>query len=176
VRRRDGLELTIANVGAAGAGFSIYPADVEAGGPWFYAVEAGKTLQDRLPASSAGYDFALHGPNGFLRRFRGGRAAGVDVSHRYDGVGETLRVVLRNSGAGPVTVSTANAYAAGERRTRALAPGAEMVERWPIARDGHWYDISVTVAEDAQFLRRLAGHIETGRHSRSDPALDWPRA
>jgi phospholipase C len=165
-----GLELTIANTGAAGAGFALYPAEAEAGGPWFYAVEAGKTLSDRLPVGQA-YDLTLHGPNGFLRRFAGGSGDRIDV--RVHEPGETLEVRLRNTGAAAITVRTANAYAAGAERTLALAPGAETLDAWPIAAAGHWYDVSVSVAEDPRFLRRLAGHVETGRPSRSDPALDW---
>ena len=34
-----------------------------------------------------------------------------------------------------------------------------------------WYDLIVTVAGDAAFKYRLAGHVETGRDSFSDPAL-----
>jgi hypothetical protein len=34
-----------------------------------------------------------------------------------------------------------------------------------------WYDLVVTVAGDATFKYRLAGHVETGKDSFSDPAL-----
>ncbi|MFB9840222.1 phospholipase domain-containing protein [Actinoallomurus acaciae] len=34
-----------------------------------------------------------------------------------------------------------------------------------------WYDLTVTSDQDRTFLRRLAGHVETGRPSASDPAL-----
>jgi phospholipase C len=166
-----GLDLTIANFGAAGAGFALYPAEAEDGGPWFYAVEAGKTLNDQLPGSRAGYDLTLHGPNGFLRRFRGGPADVVEVSHRFDGA--ALQVILRNVGSGPVAVRTANAYGTGKGRAHRLEPGVEVVDRWRIAESSHWYDISVVMPDDLRFLRRLAGHVETGRPSRSDPALQW---
>jgi phospholipase C len=167
-----GLALTITNSGAAGAGFGLYPARAEDGGPWFYAVEAGKTLQDRLSFGAAGYDLALHGPNGFLRQFRGGQDDGLAVESRYDLTDGALQIRLRNVGVAPVTAHTANAYAPGETRTHRLAPGAEITDAWPIAAAGHWYDITVGLNEDPRFLRRLAGHIETGRPSRSDPALD----
>jgi phospholipase C len=84
-----------------------------------------------------------------------------------------LRIAVRNIGARAVSVRTTNAYAADKTRTLRLAPGAEAIDSWRIAGASHWYDISVVVAEDMRFLRRLAGHIETGRPSRSDPALDW---
>lgn len=172
--RRDGagLELTIVNSGAAGAGFTLYPDGGGEEGPWSYAVESGKTLQDRLPTAE-GYDLTLHGPNGFLRRFRGGASDTVEVSCGYDRKGQVLEVRVRNTGATPLTVLTSNAYSDGKTHNQTLAPGAEIKDAWPIAEASHWYDVSVTVAEDPAFLRRLAGHVETGRPSRSDPALDW---
>ncbi|HUO21566.1 MAG TPA: phospholipase C, phosphocholine-specific [Caulobacteraceae bacterium] len=169
----DALELTLDNRGAAGAGFGLYPAE-DTGGPWFYAVEAGKTLSDRAPIGDA-YDLSLHGPNGFLRRFQGhaGEALEVRVVAGHDL--DTLALRLRNTGPASLAVRTANAYDAGPVRAHTLGPGEETIDAWPIAQSAHWYDISVTLADDARFSRRLAGHVETGRPSRSDPALDWPR-
>jgi phospholipase C len=34
-----------------------------------------------------------------------------------------------------------------------------------------WYDLTITVDSDASFVRRYAGHVETGKASMSDPAL-----
>lgn len=34
-----------------------------------------------------------------------------------------------------------------------------------------WYDVSVTSGADTTFLRRFAGHVETGATGVSDPAL-----
>jgi phospholipase C len=34
-----------------------------------------------------------------------------------------------------------------------------------------WYDITITSHADPAYLRRLAGHVETGAPSISDPAL-----
>jgi phospholipase C len=34
-----------------------------------------------------------------------------------------------------------------------------------------WYDLVVSVSQDSTFEHRLAGHVETGRDSFSDPAL-----
>jgi phospholipase C len=34
-----------------------------------------------------------------------------------------------------------------------------------------WYDVSLVSDQDGTFLRRLAGHVETGRASTSDPAI-----
>ena len=98
------------------------------------------------------------------------------MSSRYDRAGEALQVVVRNGGADPVVVRSADAYAAGEPRAHRLAPGATITDTWRIAKAGHWYDITVEIAGQPPFQRRLAGHIETGRPSISDPALGWTQA
>ena len=171
-RTPGGLALTIDNFGKVGAGFGLYPFEADAGGPWFYAVEPGRTLHDELAIGPGGYDFTLHGANGFLRRFCGGQAEGVEVRCSYDQVSETLLVAMHNHGARALTVQTANAYAQSKTSAQRLAPNASVTHSWRIAPAGHWYDVHVTAAEDPRFLRRLAGHIETGRPSRSDPGLD----
>ena len=107
---------------------------------------------------------------------RQGAADAVEVTHHYDPATKQLRIVVRNHGPGALTVRSAEAYAGGAPRTHALAAGATLTDAWPIAGSDHWYDVSVTLDEDPRFLRRLAGHIETGRPSRSDPALERPLA
>jgi phospholipase C len=59
----------------------------------------------------------------------------------------------------------------GNVLTRLLEPGESCGDRW--SRDDFygWYDLVVTVAQDPTFNYRLAGHVETGRDSFSDPAL-----
>ena len=41
-------------------------------------------------------------------------------------------------------------------------------DRWPVAASDHWYDIE---ARSGDAVWQLAGHMETGRTSRSDPAI-----
>jgi phospholipase C len=42
---------------------------------------------------------------------------------------------------------------------------------WDLGSTGGWYDLIVTSHDDPSFLRRVAGRVETGRHSVSDPAM-----
>jgi phospholipase C len=59
----------------------------------------------------------------------------------------------------------------GDAITRFLRPHETFEdERW-LSRFYGWYDLIVTVAEDPSFNYRLAGHVETGRDSFTDPAL-----
>ncbi|MDR5833961.1 phosphocholine-specific phospholipase C [Caballeronia sp. LZ034LL] len=42
---------------------------------------------------------------------------------------------------------------------------------WNLAQTGFWYDFEITSNTDRSFYRRIAGRMETGRHSVSDPAM-----
>ena len=172
--------LDFINNGGAGAGLNVYSANRN-DGPWFYTVESGKSLSDYWSAVSvtAGkYDLSAFGPNGFLREFKGdialatGDRAQPEVVARYDVADGRLVLVLRNVGTQSCRVTVRpNRYSSAPARTHTLAPGAQLLDAWSIAGSGHWYDLSITSDSDAGYLRRLAGHLETGSPSVSDPAL-----
>ncbi|KQZ33141.1 phosphocholine-specific phospholipase C [Caulobacter sp. Root1472] len=71
----DQLTLRFPNRGEAGAVFTVYR-DGDGNGPRYYTVEAGKSLSGVWPVarSAETEGFAVHGPAGFYRAFRGGRA------------------------------------------------------------------------------------------------------
>ncbi|WP_394762323.1 phosphocholine-specific phospholipase C [Phenylobacterium sp.] len=164
----NGLALTLANTGAAGAAFDLRAP--HGGEPRFYAVEAGKRIEDLAPADGR-YDLTLQGPNGFVRGFRGETgAAGPEASARFDAATGKLLVTLRNTSARALTLDVApNAYLAAPARLHRLAPGATVVDAWDLKASRSWYDLTVTCAETPSFQRRLAGHGEDGKPSLSDP-------
>ena len=165
----DGLALRIANTGAAGAAFNLYIAGQE---PRFYTVEAGKALDDAAPTPAGAYAASLHGPNGFLRTFRGAAPAGPEADARFDPRSGQLTVSLRNDGPRPATlVVTPTLYSGDAPRRLRLAPGETRASVWDVRSSGHWYDLTVTCRQDPDFERRIAGHGEDGRPSISDPAL-----
>jgi len=172
--------LDFINTGAAGAGFNVYSQN-RSDGPWFYTVESGKQLSDYWSAVSvtAGkYDLRAFAPNGFLREFKGdvllagaGRAQ-PEVESIYDAAAGRIVLRLRNSGSAACTLTVKpNRYSNDAARTHTLAAGATLDDAWSIIGNGHWYDLSVTSSSDAGYLRRLAGHVETGLASISDPAI-----
>ena len=169
--KADTVRLTIANTGAAGAAFNLYPAGP--GEPRFYTVEAGRSVDDDLPVGADGYHVELHGPNGFLRTLRGPAGkTGPEARARFDAKRGRLEIALHNDGPAPVTLELAMVdYLPGKPRRRVVKPGAEVVETIDLAPSHHWYDISVTCLELPGFERRFAGHGEDGRPSVSDPAL-----
>lgn len=171
-RAGDGvLDVDFGNTGRAAAVFGVRSAD-PAQPPRSYTVEPGKRVSDRW-AAPAGYDVAVHGPNGFFRGFTGaaGRpGAEPDVAASYDErrTGITLR--LTNRGPRPVTVTVHDGYT-GQRTELSLRPGETRRPAWSLVRSRGWYDLTVSTAADPRFGRRYAGHVENGADSVSDPAM-----
>ncbi len=172
---RTAFQLRFANKGEAGAWLQARSGD-GVSGPWGYTVEAGKSLSASLNVPAGGrYDFSVYGPNGFLRTFKGGAAYGaaeLDAHSRSEAEDNELELSIVNRGAGVSTVTIVNAYTRDTARRR-LSPGERFEKSWPLRGSSGWYDLLITVEEDASFERRLAGHIETGKDSVSDPAFGW---
>jgi len=165
----DHVALSFLNDSTVGAPFSVWSA--KAGeGPWFYTVSAGAQLAAELPRGADGYDLTVHGPNGFLRRFAGG-AGGPEIEATYQPERGQIAIAIKNGHAANQATVTPGVYPHGAARSHALAPGQTLTDTWRIDRSAHWYDLIVTTSADPRWVRRLSGHMETGRPSLSDPAI-----
>jgi phospholipase C len=162
------LSVTFTNPGHAGATFHVV-STTDPGGPWTYTVEPGRRLSGDWTLSGA-YDFSAHGPNGFLRQLKG-HTSGPEVSARHEGDKQRVRLVLTNDGPATVRLTITDGYGKESPATYRLRPGARVVHTAHTAGSHGWYDLSVTSDHDAAFLRRLAGHVETGRPGLSDPSF-----
>jgi phospholipase C len=158
------LRIDFANRGRAGATFYVTSAPDD---PRSYTVGAGRHLSGTWPVDGD-TDVVVHGPNGFLRQFRG---AGVDLVARHDADHEELDVALANRGSRSALLTVANAYEGGATTVIRIRPGQRSTLTVETRRHHGWYDISVTSDLDGRYLRRLAGHVETGEPSTSDPAM-----
>jgi phospholipase C len=167
------VALEFASLGEAGAAFHVVSA-ADTTGPWDYTVSAGRRLGGTWSvAAGRPYAYDVHGPNGFLRSVNGSAAVpGLEVTARHVGRGEgEVLLSFVNRGTRTVEVELADAYGnEGGRASFRLHAGATAVRPVHSARANGWYDVSVTVQGDAAYLRRFAGHVETGRPSTSDPA------
>jgi phospholipase C len=138
-----------------------------------YTVEAGKTLSGTWTVSGS-YDLTVYGPNGFTRSFKGGiggGAAALQVDSEFGTHDEgSIELSVRNASAQKATVTVLDAYS-GEKVTRVLGRGGQAEGEFSGKQFHGWYDLVITVAEDPSFQYRLAGHVETGRDSISDPAM-----
>jgi phospholipase C len=147
-------------------------------GPWTFTIEAGRRLSytwSAQAATQAGYDFSVHGPNGFLCQFKGNFPSDkdrsptqIEVGYVCDASAGNIRLRLTNRGAAMRQVLVANAY--DDEKSFTLRPGGSAESAWVLAGSHGWYDLSVTTSGSDGFLRRIAGHVETGRASFTDPA------
>jgi phospholipase C len=173
---RHSFGIQFSNDGKAGACFQVRSGNGSEG-PWTYTVEAGKALSDSWDVSGAAdrrYDLSVFGPNGFLRVFRGKASpaaqANLDVRCSYDASDLEIILVVTNRGPHRSDVTATNAYG-GDSISRLLDPGDSKRWRFPVKGSHGWYDISITASGDDGFLRRVAGHLEDGKDSASDPAF-----
>jgi phospholipase C len=149
----------------AGAQFLITSAN-RTDGPWTYTTEAGKTVADSWnPVYSGGVtDLTVHGPNGFLRTFKGKPATTLELTARENPATGDVDLTFTSDVARTVTLT--NAYG-GTPKQLSLRQGKTT---YTVATTNRWYDVSITTA-DPTYLRRLAGHVETGTPGISDPAI-----
>jgi phospholipase C len=172
------FRIDFANTGQAGACFQVLSGN-SADLPRNYTVEAGKSLFDSWQAAQGTYELSAFGPNGFLRTFRGSASSAAKtnlrVESRYDVDDDTVILTITNLGKAATQVTVANAYGNDHAVTRQLRPGHSDRQRWDLKKSFGWYDLSVTTDGDPGFLRRLAGHLENGRDSVSDPAIGNPQ-
>ncbi|WP_369393477.1 phosphocholine-specific phospholipase C [Streptomyces sp. CG1] len=164
------LTLTFASGAHAGAAFLVTSGN-RIDGPWTYTTEAGKSLSDAWNSVYSGgtHDLAVHGPNGFLRLFKGkGRAAGPEATARH--VGDHLELTFTNKGSGTVKLKVVNGYG-GHPATVTVRPGATVKHTVDLTASKRWYDVTVTCDADPAFLRGFAGHVENGLPGVSDPAI-----
>jgi phospholipase C len=165
--------LTFSNTGAATVVFQVRsgnPADVVR----TYTVEPGKQLSDSWSFASS-YSLSVYGPNGFVRYFNGsiGSAAAVlDVVSCYEAQGRGFILwQIGNLASTLAQVSVLDAYTGKTETSRLLQSGATLNDKLQLAPLNGWYDLIVSVAGDSTFKYQLAGHVETGHDSVSDPAL-----
>jgi phospholipase C len=191
--------LTFRNAGAAAAVFHVRAglesegqesdglesANLESpGGPWSYTVGPAGELHDRFVFdvnSGSGYDLSVYGPNGFYRAVKGSfapnPAAELEVHTEYDTIRSRdgvltsgINLKLRNMGAAECEVSILNGYTQ-RTETVKVSAGGSAIRHWPLEASTGWYDAMVGVSADVLFLRHIAGHVETGRDSMTDPAM-----
>lgn len=164
------LQIHFENTGVQGAVFQVR-SGASAEAPRSYTVEAGRRLSDRWDIVTE-YDCQVHGPNGFLRAFKGdlsaARPALIEVHARYVGGGLALEIASLDTRR--LHLELRDRYT-GDITGIELGAGRIVRRHCALARSAGWYDFELTTRQDPAFLRQLAGHVETGRDGITDPAL-----
>ena len=168
------MKLHFGNSGTSAAVFQVRAGDGKSG-PWTYTVAPKDALADEWTfGEQTAYDLSVYGPNGYFRAFKGtaaraGSGANLRVTSVYHSEpGITLEIHNRADAAARVRI--ADEYG-GQTSHHHLEPSGRLVWHWSLEASFGWYDFIVTVESDSTFLQRVAGHVETGRDSVSDPAL-----
>ncbi len=172
------VKLYFGNTGRSAAVFQVRSGDGQ-NGPWTYTVESGGYLADSWDLMSDGpdtYDLSVYGPNGFFRSFKGSVAGRHQANLAVVSVYQPLparpgiTVDIHNRGGEVAKVNVLDAYS-GKTITHSIAAGRSVSWHFSLEESFGWYDITIDVESDPTFKRQLAGHVETGVDSASDPAL-----
>jgi phospholipase C len=170
------VRMHLGNSGKAAAVFQVRSAN-DANGPWTYTVAPDSHVNETWGIRADGqtaYDLSVYGPNGFFRSFKGsisGRdKANLTVRASYDRGGCGVTLEIKNVGDTHAKVKIADGYSR-QRASEALHPGETTKKRFSLSDSFGWYDLTITVESDAGFKQEIAGHVETGDDSVTDPLL-----
>ncbi|MER5865430.1 phospholipase C, phosphocholine-specific [Kitasatospora sp. NPDC002040] len=158
------LTCTLANSGTVAFHFTVYPniAYAFAGTPYTVAPGATASYVWDTAATDGRYDFTVHGPDGFVRRFAGSvvPAGQADVAVPVVTAavsGSALTLTLTNAGQTPAYfAATPNDFATPAQSAWVPANSTRTLN-W--ALDNGRYDVTVTAATGTRFAQRYAGTL-----------------
>ncbi|KFL91860.1 Phospholipase C [Acetobacter malorum] len=166
-RRANGV-LELANEGTQGAVLRVRDGQIAR----HYTLAAGQSLSVHLEAK-ADQPITVHGPNGFFRAFYGQDLA--ECGLRYDPAQSSVILSLQHPGQTARMLRIEDGYNHA-RHTVTVPPGAVTATSWLLAASDNWYDLAVYDAHDGSLLMQLAGHMENGKPSRTDPHMGQLKA
>jgi phospholipase C len=137
--------------------------------PARYTVGAGRELAHRLPVSGEATDIFVLGPNGFHRRLTGRSdifSASVEGGHAAP---PSLR--LENLTSTPQSIAMTDQAYGASADVIMLAGGEARSIRLDLTDSHGWYDRRFVAGGQAW---RVAGRVENGEASYSDPAAGGP--
>lgn len=164
----------------AGVPFTVY--DLPGFSIRNYTVVAGDKLTDNwdLKGHKEDYHICLYGPNGFLREFKGNHHD-PELTSRCEYERKRLNDKKPN---GNITLQIQNTDAHHEHSIRITDNSYKAPDIYKVLKSGEsadillnlnksygWYDFSIQVKGKDHFLKRYAGHVETGESSFTDPLM-----
>lgn len=147
---------------------------------WPFAVKAGDRLTYEWPLDhfqGGQYHLQAHGPNGFLREFKGNAQdpklevrCEYQISNKKKGLGQVL-IKIKNLAQNGVKVSLVDHAYKSPNQEQALAASKTIQLTMNTQQSHGWYDFSLKVEGKESFERRFAGRVEFGKPSKSDPFM-----
>ncbi|MCE2565142.1 phosphocholine-specific phospholipase C [Komagataeibacter sp. FNDCF1] len=162
------IHLAFSNTGTAGVVLRVDWGEPQ--GPRHYTIAAasGMTATGSIPAGPV----IVQGPNGFLREFRLESAPALQVHEHYHPQSGCIALSFHNRSPTAMTVHVRMDSHDGVAACDIPVPSRSRARgEWNITVSDHWYDLHVTCNTHPRACWRLAGHMETGRPSRSDPSI-----
>jgi phospholipase C len=145
--------------------------------PRSYTVSPNSQLSDAWNYAGlalGAYDLSVYGPNGFFRAYKGtvNQATSTNIQSEiaYDIASGGVTLTAKNSGTAARQLQVLNVYTSATV-VRELNAGAMFQQFFSLREYYGWYDLVLTVESDLAFRQQLAGHLETGKDSTTDPAI-----
>ena len=165
------------NVYAPGNYFDKASKSFQAVKTWAFAVKAGDAIEYAWPLEAFEgqvYHLRVYGPNGFYREYTGNkRGSGVAVTcdalkNGKKATGE-LNVSIRNAGE-RLMLKLTDLY---QKSSKTVDVGAGSSENFLVSTSAShgWYGVTIQLPDHPEVLVRLAGRLETGTESVSDPRM-----
>lgn len=155
--------------------------DVESYRNWDFAITAGDHLTyewDLSRFEGNSYAFELHGPNGFYRKFMGPKnapailaAISPEVDQKTQSPTGKLQLTLTNLHVATIALEVRSLNYQHYTATKEIAAGKAVVLTMDVAAQGNWYDLLIGQGDDPNFVLQLAGRLETGVETTTDPLL-----
>lgn len=161
----DAISLRLESSGNSAAVLHVYDRLALDAVPRRYTLPERGVLSDEWKTHNGRYDLWVIGPNNFHRHFVGNTEEQAPSARwQLDRHAVSLSIVVSN---GPVSVAPGayHDHLDHWNTNRAAA------HRWKLDDTSGWYDLIVTSPTAPSFQRRLAGRLETGSHSITDPAI-----
>jgi phospholipase C len=172
------VTVRLGNSGRSAAVFHVRSESLP-NGPWTYTVGPDTSVSETWSIQTDGpdtYDLSVYGPNGFLRAFKGNVSIkeetdlAVRSSYHADAERPGITLDVHNRGAAASEVRISDAYTK-KVMTHSVAPDRSLTWHFPLDASFGWYDFTIEVGSGQTFVQQLAGHVETGADSFSDPAI-----
>jgi phospholipase C len=168
------FNLQFANSGRSAVVFQVRSGD-GVSGPWTYTVGSGAAISDSFSTNGhPTYDLSVYGPNGFFRTYKGSLSGQGNVNLAtavsYNGRGNSITLQIHNQNKESCKLNLLNAYTR-QTETYRLERGETLAQSWPLERTFGWYDFTLTVESDDSFQQQIAGHVESGCDSVTDPLI-----
>ncbi|WP_208292304.1 phosphocholine-specific phospholipase C [Sphingobacterium paludis] len=143
------------------------------GKTWNFAVRQDEPLIYEWPLDqfkSDNYHLRIYGPNGFYRSFKGSKSAKTAVLIVTQ-VDHTEYLTVQSNNNQQQLMIKDLSYG---MPSKALS-STNFTWKTSLKKSFGWYDMEITSNEDPHFSYQYAGHLETGKTSRTDPLMGGER-